>query len=62
MPLPLPVEDNVCLVVIDALALPDLAKDIAVGCVVDLQALDGGVPSLVFVVEAGVLGTVCTVI
>ena len=59
VPLPLPVEDNVRLV-IDTLAIPDLAKETAVGRVVDLQAVAGDVPCLVLVVEASVLGKCST--
>ena len=59
MPLSLPIENNLSSVVIDALALPDLAKKAAVGCIIDLQAVDGGVPRLVLVVEASVFSE-CT--
>ena len=54
MPLSLPIEDNVSSVVVNALALSDLAEEAAVGRVVNLQAVDGGVPSLVLVIVASV--------
>ena len=56
MPLPLPVTHNVRGAVVDALPLPDLAEEAALGRVVDLELVDGGVPHLVPVEEAGVLG------
>ena len=46
MPLSLPIEDNVSSVVVNALALSDLAEEAAVGRVVNFQAVDGGVPAL----------------
>ena len=52
MPLPLPIEDDVSSVVVDALPLPDLAKEAAGGRVIDLQTVNGSVPSLVLVIEA----------
>ena len=59
MPLPFPIEDDVSSVVVDALPLPDLAKEAAGGRVIDLQTVNGSVPSLVLVIEASVLGK-CT--
>ena len=55
MPLPLPVTHNVCVAVVDALSLPDLSEDAALGRDVDLELVDGGVPHLVPVEEVGVL-------
>ena len=55
MPLPLPVTHNVCVAVVDALSLPDLSEEAALGRDVDLELVDGGVPHLVPVEEVGVL-------
>ena len=56
MPLPLPITHNVRGAVIDALPFPDLAEEAALGRVVDLELVDGWVPHLVLVEEAGVFG------
>ena len=56
VPLPLPIEDNLRVIVQDGLALADLAEEAALGCVVDNHPIDGGVTHLVWVVEPGVLG------
>ena len=56
MPLPLPIEDNLRVVVQDGLALPDLAEEAALGGVVHHHPIDGGVTHLVLVVEPSVLG------
>ena len=56
MPLPLPITHNVRGAVIDALSFSDLAKEAALGRVVDFELVDGGVPHLVLVEEAGVFG------
>ena len=47
VPLPLPITHNVRGAVIDALPFPDLAEEAALGCVVDLELVDGWVPHLV---------------
>ena len=56
MPLPLPITHNVRGAVIDALSFSDLAKEAALGRVVDFELVDGGVPHLVLVEEACVFG------
>ena len=56
MPLPLPITHNVRGAIVDALSFSDLAEEAALGRVVDLELLDGGVSHLVTVEEAGVLG------
>ena len=56
MPLPLPIEDNVGAIVKDRLAFTDLAEEAAPCGVVDHHPIDGGVPHLILVEEAGVLG------
>ena len=56
MPLPLPNEDNLRVIVQDGLALADLAKEAAFSGVVDHHPVDGGVAHLVWVVEPSVLG------
>ena len=56
MPLPLPITHNVRGAVIDALSFSDLAEEAALGRVVDFELVDGGVPHLVHVEEAGVFG------
>ena len=59
MPLPLPITHNVRGAVIDALSFSDLAEEAALGRVVDFELVDGGVPHLVLVEEAGWPGRTC---
>lgn len=56
MPLPLPITHNVRGAIVDTLSFSDLAEEAALGRVVDLELVDGGVPHLVSVEEAGVFG------
>ena len=43
MPFPLPIEDNIGVVVEDGLALSDLSEQAALGRVIDHHPVDGGV-------------------
>ena len=56
VPLSHPIIHNVRGAIVDALSFSDLAEEAALGCVVDLELVDGGVPHLVLVEEAGVFG------
>ena len=56
MPLPLPIEDNLRVIVQDGLALADLAEKAALGGVVHHHPIDGGIAHLVLVEEPSVLG------
>ena len=56
VPLPLPIEDNIGVIVEDGLALTDLAQEAALGRVIDQNPKDGGITRLVLVEEPRVLG------
>ena len=56
VPLPLPIEDNIGVIVEDGLALADLAEEAALGRVIDHNLIDGGVTRLVLVEEPRVFG------
>ena len=47
------VHDDLVFIVHDGLALPDLSEQTAVGGVIGLEVIDGGVTSLFRVIEAG---------